>query len=823
MPLATLLVLLAFFTPDTPSLTAAQVAGTMVVDGRLDEPDWQQAAPATDFSQAAPLEGAQPSQRTEVRVLYGTTALYVGARLYDTEPQRIEQVLGRRDEYNRADWFTVSLDSYLDRKTAFFFGVNAAGVQVDGVLADGEDLSWDALWSSAVTVDEQGWTAELRIPYSMLRFTNAPVQTWGINFRRRIPRTAETLEWALVRRADASRGRVAQFGLLEGLRGLRPRRNVQVTPYAVTGGQTSETRRRVGDARFTYDAGADARVGLASNVTLDLTVNPDFGQVESDPAQLNLTAFETVLNERRPFFVEGLDIFQVSGFDGEVLYTRRIGGAAPIVGAAKLTGRTDGGLAFGALGATTGDQFNPDRIYSAFRARQTLGRNSRVGGIATFFDGTRDAGNGRRALVGMGDWDLRFLDNRYGLSGHAGVSHRAPDGEPAQTGGTASARVERLAGNWQWSLSGQVVSPHFNPNDAGRLRRNNLFGFSGRIEHEINGGQPFGPFQRASASAFAGNTFSYRERLNQGLGGRVAVDFVTHNFQRIELSLFTDYLFGGYNLYETRGRGPRAQPREGRLGVEFSTDARRPWQLQPEVEFAFKSDGSRGVEAQLEFESTLSSRLQVGAEVSVEHESGSTAWVGNEALRSSNNRWQIGRTPDAPDELGDDDFADFDDGGTLALLLARALPYDARGAYYLPVFGRRDGRSFDAALRGTATFTPNVSLQLFAQLFAARGRYRAFRLLTAPDELPVFETYPKKQAYQVTSFQVNTVLRWQYRPGSTLFVVWTQARARDLEQDPFDTAQPSLYDVTTGRQLGDAFRLFPANALFVKLSYTLLR
>ncbi len=240
------------------------------------------------------------------------------------------------------------------------------------------------------------------------------------------------------------------------------------------------------------------------------------------------------------------------------------------------------------------------------------------------------------------------------------------------------------------------------------------------------------------------------------------------------------------------------------------------------MEVKFYGDGGREAEFGLEADARLGTRVEVGAEVQFGREDARVEWVANETLRPREGGWDIGTFGGSPDGLGEADYTPFDDGGALAGLLANHLPYGATASHFLPVFGARDGRTFDASLRTTAMFTPDLSLQLYGQLFAARGRYRNFLLLTSPNAQPRFDAYPKKQAYQVASFQLNTVLRWQYRPGSTLFVVWTQARSNDLDQDPFDDA-PYLYDTTTGRQLADAFDLYPANQLLFKLTYTLLR
>ena len=407
---------------ERPSLAAHPAgAGSITVDGRLDEPEWAGAPATTEFRQSEPAEGAPASQRSEVRVLYGASALYVAALLHDSEPGAVEPRLARRDQFNRADWFAVSIDSYLDRRTAYTFAVNAAGVQFDGVIGAGgdgggqlgdQDTSWDGIWLSAVRVTADGWVAEIAIPYSMLRFPRADVQTWGIQLSRYIPRLRERSEWPLVTRAQRA-NQVAQFADLTGIRGIEPRRNVQLQPYTVARASRYESADRPGkaDGDRELDAGGDLKVGLGPNVTLDATVNPDFGQVEADPAVLNLSAFETIFEERRPFFVEGSQIYQFSAGPGRLLYTRRVGAGEPIIGAVKLSGRTAQRLSFGVLGASTGDDFRPERHYGVARVTQQLGRYSSAGGIVTLYDALAGTGRARAAVAGA-DVDIRLLDNR---------------------------------------------------------------------------------------------------------------------------------------------------------------------------------------------------------------------------------------------------------------------------------------------------------------------------------------------------------------------------------------------------------------------------
>ncbi|HMB91753.1 MAG TPA: DUF5916 domain-containing protein [Rhodothermales bacterium] len=803
------------------TLTAKPVVGSIDVDGRLDESDWEAAPVASGFQQFEPQEGAAPSQRTEVRVLYGKTAVYVGAMLYDTQPDRILQTLGRRDDFNQADWFTVSIDSYFDRKTAYQFAVSAAGVQVDGIYTEDLDASWDAVWESAVQTTSEGWVAEIRIPYSMLRFAEADVQQWGINFRRHIPRNSEVSEWVLIPRTERGSGTVAQYGILNGLNDIQPRRNIQVTPYTVARLQTEEGDPGEPFRSSTIDVGGDLKIGLSSNVTLDATFLPDFGQVESDPAELNLSAFETFFGERRPFFTEGVQIFQFNLERGDrLLYTRRIGSKAPIIGATKLSGRTSTGLSFGFLGATTGHDLDPDRHYGVARLHQQIGRVSGVGGILTATD-FNAADEQRRAFAGGTDWDLRFKNNTYQLEGQASVSHRRLLDEGNQeTGFSTNASFGKIQGVWGFSTGFIVISDDFNTNDLGSLRRDNYMNVNGSVSHEINGGQPFGPFQRAAVEVSGGNGFAYADHTDVGLGIFVFSNFETRRFQSIDLNIRSDYLIGGYDLFETRGLGPRAKPREVTFGGSFETDSRRAWQLEPGAEIEFKDDGGRSYEAELELDWNMSQHVSLSFEISHDWEQNQTAWASNASFAPLEDGWGVGEDRSVPSD--ETVFHAFDDGGLLGDILAVRGPFDEAGRFYLPVFGQRDTRSMDLTLRSGITLSPTLSIQLYGQLFAARGRYDDFSLLQDRDTFAPLPTYPKRHDFAFNSFQTNTVLRWEYRPGSTLFLVWSQVRNGDDVLDVFDRSR-SPFDQSSAALLTDTFDLFPTNVFLLKLNYKFLR
>lgn len=832
-------------------MQALFVEEEIALDGILDEAVWQKAVAVSGFRQYEPVDGAPAFQETEVRVLYGANNLYVGALLHDEEPGAIERALGRRDDFNRADWFLVAVDAYFDRRTAYVFGVNAAGVQFDALQTGtgatgggpggggggggpgggggndaprGMDPSWDAVWYSDVRTTQEGWVVEMRIPYSMLRFSEAPTQTWGVQFTRRIPRLGEQSEWPHVPRTERT-NLVAQFGRLEGIRDVKPRRNVQIIPYTVTGVNTLESEEVAGKraSSRTFDVGGDMKIGLGTNVTLDATINPDFGQVEADPAVLNLTAFETFFQERRPFFVEGINIYEFSVGPGRLLYTRRIGADAPIIGATKLSGRTGSGLSFGVLGAATGSDFSPSRGYGVGRASQQIGSYSSVGGIVTLFEGSNVGGNHLRSLAAGADWDLRFLENRYGIEGFFALTNRnridADIG--GETGFASKLWARKRQGAWYGFAGLDVFSDAFNPNDIGQLRETNFIALLSSMQHQVNGGRPFGPFSRAGARIFFVQEFSYREGLDLGQRLDFGSRWTLRGFQSIIFGLEYENPFGGYDLYETRGLLPWSPPGSFAIQGRFQTDERRNWQIEPGLDLAFYGDGGTESEVSLEGQWNASNRLSLSAQIEGEWERDVLAWSANETLLRSGAGWRIGREASSPSGLTDADFVAFDDHGTLDAILAGVDPTGV-DQYYVSVFGARDTRSADITLRGTFTLTPKLSLQLYSQLFAARGRYDRFRIQQDRDHLTDFDAYPKRDEFAFSSLNSNLVLRWEYRPGSVLFVVWTHGREAEDILNPLAPMIRSPYDRSINDQFSNTFDVFPENAFLIKLNYNFL-
>jgi hypothetical protein len=850
-------------------MQAQFVESTVSVDGVLDEAAWQQATPITGFQQFNPTEGEPATQRTEVRVLYGPTALYIGANLYDTNPEAIAQNLGRRDVVNQADWFIAHIDGYFDKKTALLFGVNAAGVQVDatrtgnmqgggggggggpgggggnpggGANLMGWDTSWDAIWTATPRITSEGWTVEMRIPYSMLRFSSADVQTWGIQFQRRIARSGEQVEWPLVPRTQRP-NLVALFGELQGIRGIEPRTSLQVSPYTVTRMQTSEDPQAQDELfrQSQIDVGGDLKVGLGSSATLNVTINPDFGQVEADPAQLNLTAFETFNQERRPFFVEGIQNYQFQMGPGNMLYTRRIGAGERIIGAAKLSGQTASGLSFGVLGATTGDfdlmtlnideslegspdNFNPNRFFGVTRLSQQIQSFSSVGGMVTAFDGPEDEGR-LRAFAGGVDWDARLFDNAYSLSGFGALTHRSwtEDGIDAEAGFAGMLNWRKLEGVWTYRISSDYYSPLFNPNDVGRLpgKNDDLTIFTS-AEYEINGGRPFGPFRNGSAELEFRPSWALEGGYALGTEIGLGTMLNTRGFERLMLNFDVTNPFGGYDPFETRGLWPRANPTEFSFNGNFNTDSRRSLRFGPRAGGSLFDDGGRELNVGLNTNWDVSSRVSLSAQVGGEWENDVFAWASNEAFVQDQGVWGIRTDADRPssdDPLSEYDFDNYD-LSELDIILAGVDPFDEAGHYYVPVYGTRDTRSVDFTLRTNVTFTRTLSLELYGQLFMARGRYQDFEVLQNPDTFMPFNAFPRPNGFTLSNFQTNTVLRWEYRPGSTLFVVWSQGRNRDLE---FDRLEDTVPHPGLGDQFSDTFGVFPDNVFLIKLNYTFLR
>ena len=818
-----------------PVAHAVRASSAIRLDGKLDEPAWRDAPVTDDFTQIDPEEGKPASQRTEVRVVYDDDALYVGVRLHDTG--HVTARLGRRDmPLGDSDWFGVMLDSYHDHRTAFGFDVNPLGVRRDEVQTiDQDDNSWDPVWAVATSMDSGGWTAEYRIPFSQLRFSRDSVQTWGVQFERVIGRRNEYAVSTFIPKKESCC--VPRYGHLEGLRNLAAGRRLEVLPYAVSraeyvnpGPNPFRTNRE-----YRADAGLDVLYRVASNLTLNAAINPDFGQVEVDPAVVNLGVYETFFEEKRPFFLEGSEIFDfglgnTSG--GQLFYSRRIGRAptlfppsalsdvptqTTIIGATKLSGKV-GGWSVGSLAALTAreesrmliltptprDTFltaEPMAQSFAGRARRELraGR-SIVGGMLTAVHRNLDddvslATLRSDALAGGVDFRHEFWNRAWLIRGDAEAS--------------------RIAGTSASILAVQRASNHFFQRpDAPHLgvdsNATSLFGYSTSANLVKQGGEHWrGELAGALTSpGYEVNDlgFSYRTdrkdmqgslRYVQNKPGNVVRRWQLQNVVRSEHNYawqpILTFAFSALNAQTvnywtiapnvqryfranddrlTRGGPLATRPGWTTIQLFVQTDARKPVTFET-------SDGYTWTEAK-GWTEILS--FAVGFK-------SSTWWnltVGPALTRALFPAQFVTRVPDAS---------------------------------YTPTYGVRyvfaplDHTEVGLETRFNATFTPKLSLEMYMQPLLSSGNYRDAIQLVAPrtfDFTPYTQPVPSLD-FNLRSLRGNAVLRWEWREGSTLYVAWQQSR--------FDIAPLGDFDFSRDRSALVGTR--PDNIFLVKINYWL--
>ncbi|MGQ0643659.1 MAG: DUF5916 domain-containing protein [Gemmatimonadaceae bacterium] len=839
--------------PSPKSMTAVRISGASPrVDGRLDDAAWQLAQPVSDFLQHRPSELVEPTERTEVLLLYDDAALYVGARLYRRNPREIARPMSRRDVSGNAERLNVVLDTYLDRRTAFGFSVSAAGVKGDFYLSrdsdggDGRSNQFDPVWDTRVALDSLGWTAEMRIPFAQLRFTAAEEQLWGINIDRLLPDKNETIRWVATRQQET--GFVSRFGTLRGIRGIQPTRPVELVPYAAA----DATRRANIDPNdpfndpFAGRVGADAKVGIGSNLTLDLTVNPDFGQVEADPAEVNLSAFETFFDERRPFFTEGNELLRGQG--PGYYYSRRIGApphrspkgdfvdapnASTILGAAKLTGRTASRLSVGSLLAVTRQEHA--RVFHAatatttrvtvepltglgvVRLQQELGAQASTIG-ATLTGMRRDVGSvgsgdslaallPREALTGGADFRWRMQEGMYAFTGWYGFSYVAgdpiamlrlqrssaryyqrPDADyvnydssrTSLGGYTWSIRADKDAGRHiLWGAQLQSNSPGFELNDAGRLQNADEIEYNADIQIRETLPNRYLHNWRLGFDTRGGWNYGGDRQSNQW-NQNTSLTF--KNFWN--LNVRTAFSSRAQNATLTRGGPSMASGNEWTEEVRLNNawSSRTGWRVNGRI--------TRG-----EFGAR---RSNFGAQLT---------------LRPTD-RWQVSAEPNYS-RANDPRQYITTVGDTLARFLDRRW-----------VFGVINRTTLSTRFRMQYSFSPTLTLEGYAEPFAASGRYGDIGELAAPRSSSI-RTYGsdgttirteadgsrtvtdgaatmtlQPSDFHVLSLRSNMVLRWEWNPGSTLFVVWQQNR-RASESHGTAVGMRSMWRTT--RAAGDNF------------------
>ncbi|HSL85921.1 MAG TPA: DUF5916 domain-containing protein, partial [Bacteroidales bacterium] len=689
-------------------------------------------------------------------------------------------------------------------------------------LPAGLDVSWDAIWYSGVSITDEGWVAEMRIPYNMLRYSRKEVQTWGVYFLRRIPKAGEVSEWPYIPR-NRRNNLVSDYGKITDIRGIDPRPNIQVRPYILAGLDIFENENVPGEAghKLKYNAGGDIKIGIGPNVILDATIRPDFGQVDADPAVLNLTAFQTLYPEKRPFFLEGADIFKFGIGLSRLFHSRRFGADEPIIGALKLSGRTEKDLSFGLMGVTAGENFRPSNNYAVFRATQRIREYSSAGGILTYYYSPAGEGTGWQSLTGGVDWDLRFNDNKWGFEGIAAFADRNSlvPGVKDQSGMMGSLVLRKRQGIIDGHLAFLMFTDQYNPNDIGWITfEQNWYQIWASMKYKLNGGKEFWSFQRGELTIDYERRLSIIGHYDMGSATNIRTNLITKRFRQIRTGTRLLDPFGGYDLWETRGLWVWARPKGAEISGEFSSDDRKKWKITSKASIRRYDD--KGSEYIMDFQGTVNPGTKVSLMGSIKSswENDRTAWASNETFVKDNGSWKIGNISTSPDNLGQDDFTAFEDNGALAGILSEVKEYKP-GHYYVPVFGTRDTRSLDFTVRAALTLTSKFSMQLYSQLFTAKGRYDNFSILVNPDRMAAFPEYPKRRDFNYKNLHSNFVTRWEYRPGSAIYLVWSHSRRKDDVMNPLAPWNDSIYAQSFGGQVSELFRTFPRNSFMIKIDY----
>jgi len=789
--------------PEHPVLHAVRATQSPVVDGDLSDPAWQKAPQFTDFTQHDPDDGKPGTMPTSVRIVYDDHAIYFGVKM--TDPQKPTGLLARRDNFVQSDFLSINLDPRHDRLSGNAFTLQPAGVQVDTILYNdiGEDPSWDGVWDSAVKIVPDGWVAEVRIPYSQLRFPDKPVHVWGVNITRRTVRTNEVVRIVNTKKGDT--GFVSHFADIDGLEGIHRGKPLELVPYSVARSDllTRADRSNPFLQRSDYraDGGLDVKYALTSDLTLTGTINPDFGQVEVDPAVVNLSQFETFYPEKRPFFTEGLNIFNFGDtpapshfnfiFPPSLFYTRRIGRApqgspdadfadipseTTILGAAKLTGKV-GGFSVGVLDALTAaeharfvngtafgrQQVEPMTNYFISRGTKDVGDGSRIGFMLTSVDRRvpdelsylRDS-----AVSGGVDGYTSFQKKSWILEGSLVGSeikgsaqsiaiaqtsssryYQRPDAEnehfdPTRTsleGWGGRAMISKATGLWRPIVQVQAFSPGFETNDTGFMQRTDVISTNAVMQYvNQNPSKDFreknlwiGTWENRN---FDGNT------LERGLFTEAFGTFA--NYWTADVNLFLTA--GAFTDRLTRG-GPLARtPANWSSDQNFGTDNRKAiwFSVNTHADRSEDSSYSRHAGISLNVRPRPNLQLSVGPTYTWSHDH--TAYLAT---------------------------------------INDAAATKTFGRRY--VFGDLEQRSFDLSTRADWTVNARLSFQLYLQPFVAAGDYHDYHSLVAARTRD-FEPYTRPLGnpdFNFRSVRGSAVVRWEFRPGSAMYVVWNENRA----------------------------------------------
>lgn len=856
--------------PEKRNYSSKRTAGTgILIDGKLNEPAWQAANWENQFIQHEPVEGAEPYQQTEFAVLYDDNNVYVAIKSLDSNPDSISMRMTRRDETD-GDLAGILFDTYHDKRTSFGFIVSASGVKsdfVDSNDGENEDNTWDPIWWVKTSKNEKGWDAEMKIPLTQLRFEKGDEQVWGLQVLRYVFRKDELSSWQLWKR-DKS-GFVSQFGTMNGIKEIEPKKNLDIMPYLVARADRYEkdidNPFLASGKKNKLNVGFDAKIGLTNYLTLDLTVNPDFGQVEADPSEVNLSTYETFFEEKRPFFIEGKNIltYKLNFGDGdlaydELFYSRRIGRrpsyspelndgeyadlpeTTSIIGAAKITGKTKSGWSVGLLESVTAEE-------NALIKGIGDGREQMVEPMTNFFVGRlqKDFNDGNTYLGGMvtsvnrnlSDPDLQFL-HKGAYSGGIDFVHKWHD---KKWEFDVSTYFSHVTGTTEAITRTQkAYNRGFQRPDADYTTldttRTSLSGQGGKITlWEFEGNQKFLLALSWKTPGLELNDVGYLQAPDDIMevfwtGYRFYKPFLIFREANLNLNQWVSWDFGG-NRKSLGGN------------INGYAQLKNYWQIFASSNINFKqlqNSALRGgpalkvpgnINLYWGFNSNQQKKLTFSLDV------GRNSSFEKNYSKSSNYSVGVGYRPMQ----------------TLSINLSPGLSTSNTDLQYVTqvdyqndkryIFAHIDRKTLSMSLRINYNITPELSIQYWGQPFVATGAYSDYKFITdskaetlegryfqytseqiyynPSDEMYyVFENNNsmadytfEKPDFNVKELKSNLVVRWEYKPGSTLFLVWTQNRSGFVGNGSFDFS----------RDFQGIFDENPYNIFLVKLSYRLGR
>jgi len=866
------LLFLAFFNPLSAEEAEKRIYVTKpinptppVIDGILDEQVWDLVEWSSDFIVREPNEGEDPSQETSFKILYDDNNLYVAIRAHDTEPDEICKRLCRRDGFE-GDWVEINIDSYHDLRTAFSFSVNAAGVKGDeAITSDGDnwDTNWDPIWYTKTSIDNEGWAAEIRIPFSQLRFSNKDEQVWGLQLQRRFFRKEERSVWQFISRNAP--GWVHLFGELHGIKGIQPKRMIQIMPYTV--GRLQSFEKQEGNPFATgrlsnVMAGLDGKLGVTRDLTLDFTINPDFGQVEADPSVVNLTAFETYYQEKRPFFIEGQNIldyrwtFGNNPFSSDTLfYTRRIGRVpqyypelgdneyadlpdnTTILGALKLTGKTRKGLSIGIMESVTALERAEIDLFGA-RRQETIEPFTNYFVLRL----QQDIKKGDTIIGGMLTSTLRNLDDD-----HLDYLHKS-----AYTGGidflhtwkektyyfTLTTVFSHVRGSKEAIQMTQESPVHyFQRPDADYItydpNRISLSGHGGQIAFGKQGGDPIqfsvgttwrSPGLELNDVGYVRNTDTIMQWIWAQY--RITDPFAIFNTIFINVNQWSGWNFKPENMFSGGN-------------INLFTQFKNQWGFGGGINHEFEGisiSSLRGGPALrypgawnywVNLHSDHRDRIRFGL--------GTSSYWSEEDVQKMNSYW-VNMTIQ-PSNAFSISFSPSYNINDDTLQYVTTEEYGAENRY---IFAHIDQKTLSMTVRFNLNITPDLTIQFYGQPFISGGKYSEFKRITDSRAQVLDDRYDTingerlyfdsdEETYFVDEdlngttdyafdnpnfnflqFRANLVLRWEYIPGSTLYLVWSQGRTDYYTNDGFQFRNDvrNLFDVK------------PHNVFLIKVSYS---